>query len=88
VGASIRTFQLCYCTFTMTEVWAWGRWTEELVDGAESPWDDKRLVAPAMRTSVERGGRDRWLRRFERLSEPITEAENQAFAERLLGLAA
>jgi DDE superfamily endonuclease len=88
VWASIGAFHLCLWTFTMTEAWAWGRSEEELVDRAESPWDD-----PARRPS-HADKRRAWRR--ELLAEEIravgrpgiTEAEIQAIAERLLSLAA
>ena len=88
VWASIGAFHLCLWTFTMTEAWAWGRSEEELVDRAESPWDD-----PARRPS-HADKRRAWRR--ELLGEEIravlrpgvTEAEIAAAAERLLSLAA
>jgi hypothetical protein len=88
VWASIGAFHLCLWTFTMTEAWAWGRSEEEQLDRAESPWDD-----PARRPS-HADKRRAWRR--ELLAEEIravvrpgiTEAEIQAIAERLLGLAA
>jgi hypothetical protein len=88
VWASVGAFHLCLWTFTMTEAWAWGRPEEELVDRAESPWDDptrrpshadkrrawrRALLANEIRAAIRPG---------------ITEAEIQAIAERLLGLAA
>lgn len=88
VWASIGALHVCLWTFTMTEAWAWGRPEAELVDRAESPWDD-----PARRPS-HADKRRAWRR--ELLAEEIravvrpgiTEAEIQALAERLLSLAA
>jgi hypothetical protein len=88
VWANIGAFHICLWTFTMTEAWAWGRSEEELVDRSESPWDD-----PNRRPS-HADKRRAWRR--ELLVEEIravihsglTEAEIQAFAERLLSLAA
>jgi hypothetical protein len=88
VRANVGAFHVCLWTFTMTEAWAWGRATEELVDRSDSPWDassrrpshaDKRrawrraLLAEEIRATVRPGA---------------TEAEIQATAERLLSLAA
>lgn len=88
VWASIGAFHLCLWTYTMTEAWAWGRSEEELVDRAESPWDD-----PARRPShadKRRAWRREWLAQEIRavVRPGITEAEIQAVAERLLNLAA
>jgi DDE superfamily endonuclease len=88
VWASIGAFHLCLRTCTMTEAWAWGRSEEELVDRAESPWDD-----PARRPShadKRRAWRREWLAQEIRavVRPGITEAEIQAVAERLLNLAA
>lgn len=40
VWASVGAFHGCLWTFTMTEVWAWCRAAEALVDCSTSPWDD------------------------------------------------
>ncbi|HMB08393.1 MAG TPA: transposase [Isosphaeraceae bacterium] len=88
VRANIGASHICLWTFTMTEAWAWGRSADELVDRSESPWDD-----PSRRPS-HADKRRAWRR--EHLVEEIradlhpglTEAEIQAFAERLLSLAA
>jgi hypothetical protein len=88
IWANVGAFHICLWTFTMTEVWAWDRREEELVDRSASPWDnssrrpshaDKRrswrqaLLAEEIRAAVRPGA---------------TEAEIQATAERLLSLAA
>ena len=39
IGANVGAFHVCLWTFTMTEVWAWGRQEGELVDRSASPWD-------------------------------------------------
>jgi hypothetical protein len=40
VWASVGAFHVCLWTFTMTEVWAWGRREEGLVGHrSASPWD-------------------------------------------------
>jgi hypothetical protein len=75
-------------TFTMTEVWAWGREADELVDRSASPWDD-----PGRRPShvdKRRAWRVALLREVIRavLRPGVTEAEIQAAAKRLLNLAA
>jgi len=72
----------------MTEVWAWGRPAEELVDRSESPWDDP------LRRPSHADKRRAWRRAL--LAEEIravlrggmTEGEIQDAAERLLSLAA
>jgi hypothetical protein len=86
--ANVGAFHVCLWTFTMTEVWAWDRKEDELVDRSASPWDrasrrpshaDKRrawrqaLLAEEIRAVVRPGA---------------TEAEIQATADRLLSLAA
>ncbi len=88
VWANVGAFHVCLWTFTLTEAWAWGRESEDLVDRSDSPWDsatrrpshaDKRrawrraLLGEEIRAALRPGG---------------TEAEIQATAERLLGLAA
>src|SRR5436309_502663 len=88
IWANIGAFHICLWTYTMTEVWAWGRKDEELVDRSASPWDK------ASRRPSHADKRRAWRR--ELLGEEIravlrpgvTEAEIQATAERLLGLAA
>jgi hypothetical protein len=88
VWASVGAFHICLWTFTLTEVWAWGRPAEELVDRSESPWD-----SPLRRPS-HADKRRAWRRAL--LAEEIravlrvgmTEGEIQAAAERLLSLAA
>ena len=86
--ANVGAFHICLWTFTMTEAWAWGRKTEELVDRSASPWDK------ASRRPSHADKRRAWRR--ELLGEEIravlrpgvTEMEIQATAERLLSLAA
>jgi hypothetical protein len=88
IWANVGAFHVCLWTYTMTEVWAWDRQEEELVDRSASPWDvasrrpshaDKRrawrraLLSEEIRAVVSRGA---------------AEAEIQAVAERLLSLAA
>jgi DDE superfamily endonuclease len=88
IWANIGAFHICLWTYTMTEVWAWGRKEDELVDRSASPWDkvsrrpshaDKRrawrreLLGEEIRAALRHG---------------ITEEEIQATAERLLSLAA
>ncbi len=86
--ANVGAFHACLWTFTMTEAWAWGRQTEELVDRSVSPWDK------ASRRPSHADKRRAWRR--ELLGEEIravlrpgvTEEEIQATAERVLSLAA
>ena len=81
-------FHLCLWTFTLTEVWAWGRDEDELVDRSDSPWDS------LIRRPSHADKRRAWRR--ELLGEEIlavlrsgaTEAEIQSAADRLLSLAA
>ncbi|HMB04260.1 MAG TPA: transposase [Isosphaeraceae bacterium] len=40
VWANVGAFHVCLWTFTMTEVWAWSRQADTLVDRSASPWDD------------------------------------------------
>jgi DDE superfamily endonuclease len=88
IWANIGAFHACLWTYTMTEVWAWGRKDEELVDRSASPWDK------ASRRPSHADKRRAWRR--ELLGEEIravlrpgsTEAEIRATADRLLRLAA
>ena len=88
VWASVGAFHVCLWTFTMTEVWAWCRAAEALVDRSTSPWDD-----PGRRPS-HADKRRAWRRRLLReeihavLRPGVTEVEIEAAAERLLSLAA
>jgi hypothetical protein len=86
--ANVRAFHVCLWTFTMTEVWAWGRKTEELVDRSASPWDS------LARRPSHADKRRAWRR--ELLGAEIlavlrpggTEEEIQAAVDRLLSVAA
>ena len=86
--ANVGAFHVCLWTFTMTEAWAWGRESSELVDRSASPWD-----TPSRRPS-HADKRRAWRREFLReelravLRPGVTEAEIQAAAQRLLSLAA
>ncbi len=43
VASNVGSFHLCVWSFTMTEVWAWGRKADELVGHrSASPWDDPK----------------------------------------------
>jgi DDE superfamily endonuclease len=88
IWANLGAFHICLWTFTMTEAWAWGRKSEDLVDRSASPWDS------TLRSPSHADKRRAW--RCGLLGEEIraalrpgaTEAEIQATAERLLSLAA
>jgi hypothetical protein len=86
--ANIGAFHVCLWTYTMTEVRAWGRDAEDLVDRSASPWD------VASRRPSHADKRRAWRRELlveeirEVLRPGATEAEIQATAERLLTLAA
>jgi hypothetical protein len=89
VWASVGAFHICLWTFTMTEVWAWGRCEAGLVGHrSASPWD----VEPRRPSHADK--RRAWRR--EMLGEEIravlrpgvTEREIAAAAEWLLNLAA
>jgi hypothetical protein len=89
VRASVGAFHVCLWTFTMTEVWAWGRDKDGWVGHrSASPWDDES------RRPSHADKRRAWRR--ELLGEEIhavlrpglTEPEIRAAAERLLNLAA
>ena len=86
--ANVGAFHICLWTFTMTEAWAWGRETEELVDRSQSPWD-----SPLRRPS-HADKRRAWRRELlgdeirAALRPGLTEREIHAAAERLLNLAA
>ncbi len=72
----------------MTEVWAWGRSQEDLVDRSASPWD------VATRRPSHADKRNAWRRELLReelrevLRPGLSKAEIQATADRLLSLAA
>jgi hypothetical protein len=86
--ANVGAFHICLWTYTMTEVWAWGRPAEELVDRSASPWDK------ASRRPSHADKRRAWRRALlgeeirAVLRPGVTEEEIQAAAERLLSLAA
>jgi hypothetical protein len=86
--ANIGAFHICLWTFTLTEVWAWGRKDEELVDRSASPWD-----SPTRRPS-HADKRRAWRRALlgeeirAVLRPGVSEEEIQAAADRLLSLAA
>ena len=88
IWANIGAFHICLWTFTLTEVWAWGRKAEDLVDRSASPWDS------LTRRPSHADKRRAWRR--ELLGEEIratlhpgaTDQEIQATAERLFSLAA
>jgi hypothetical protein len=89
MAGNIGAFHLCGWTFTMTEVWAWGRGVEDLVGHrTESPWDD------AGRRPSHADKRRAWRRELlgneirAVLRPGLTEPEIRAAEERLLGLAA
>jgi DDE superfamily endonuclease len=88
VWANIGAFHICLWTFTMTEAWAWGRSEEELVDRSESPWDDPNR-RPSHADKRRAWRRELLVEEIHAVIHPgLTEAEIQAFAERLLSLAA
>jgi hypothetical protein len=88
IWANVGAFHVCLGTYTMTEVGAWGRKAEELVDLSASPWDK------ASRRPSHADKRRAWRRELlgeelrATLRHGVTEAEIQATAERLLSLAA
>jgi hypothetical protein len=88
VWANIGALHICLWTFTMTEAWAWGRSEEELVDRSESPWDDPNR-RPSHADKRRAWRRELLVEEIRAVIHPgLTEAEIQAFAERLLSLAA
>jgi hypothetical protein len=89
VWASVGSFHICLWTFTMTEVWAWGRGEEGLVGHrCASPWDDEpRRPSHADKRRAWR--RKLWGEEIRAVLRPgLTEREMAAAAERLLNLAA
>jgi DDE superfamily endonuclease len=86
--ASVGSFHVCCWTFTMSEAWAWGRPSVELIDRSASPWDDPR------RRPSHADKRRAWRRELLRQEIQATlrvgpsDEEIQATAERLLALAA
>ena len=88
IWANVGAFHVCLWTLTMTEVWAWNRKDEELVDRSESPWDK------ASRRPSHADKRRAWRRALlgeeirATLRPGVTEREIQAAADRLLSLAA
>jgi hypothetical protein len=65
IRASVGLFHVCLWTFTMTEVWAWGRPADELVDRSDSPWDSP-LRRPSYAKKRGHGGVRCWARNFVR----------------------
>lgn len=88
IWANIGAFQICLWTFTLTEVWAWGRDEDELVDRMDSPWDS--LVRRPSHADKRRAWRRKLLGEeiLAVLRPGASEAEIQAAADRLLNLAA
>lgn len=87
--ASVGAFHACLWTFTLTEVWAWGRSAAELVGHREgSPWDDPgRRPSHADKRRAWR--RAVWAEEIHAVVGEGAQAEGwQALAERLLDLAA
>jgi hypothetical protein len=72
----------------MTEVWAWGRKEEELVDRSASPWD--KVSRRPSHADKRRAWRRELLGEEIRavLRPGVTEQDIQAAADRLLILAA
>jgi DDE superfamily endonuclease len=88
VWANIGAFHICIWTFTMTEAWAWGRSEDELVNRSESPWDDPNR-RPSHADKRRAWRRELLVEEIRAVLHPgLTDVEIQAFAERLLGLAA
>jgi hypothetical protein len=88
VWANIGAFHVCLWTFTMTEVWAWSREADELVDRSASPWDSplRRPSHADKRRAWRRALLGEEIRAVLRFG--VTDAEIQATADRLLSLAA
>jgi len=88
IWANVGAFHVCLWTFTMTEVWAWARPADELVDRTTSPWDS------TLRRPSHADKRRAWRRALlgeeirAVLRPGVSEREIQATAERLLSLAA
>jgi hypothetical protein len=88
VWANVGAFHVCLWAYTMTEAWAWGRPSGELVDRSASPWDS------AARRPSHADKRRAWRRALlgeeilAVLRPGVTEVEIQAAANRLLNLAA
>jgi hypothetical protein len=88
VWASVGAFHMCLWTFTMTEVWAWDRSADTMVDRSTSPWD-----TPGRRPS-HADKRCAWRKMLLReeiqtvLRPGVSDAEIAAAADRLLRLAA
>jgi hypothetical protein len=88
VWASVGAFHVCIWTFTMTELWAWSRSEQELVNRSASPWDN--LARRPSHADKRRAWRRALLsEEIDAVLRPrVTEAEIRAATERLLSLAA
>jgi DDE superfamily endonuclease len=88
VWASVGAFHMCLWTFTMTEVWAWSRSADTMVDRSTSPWDTARR-RPS-HADKRRAWRQTLLREeIQAVLRPgVSDAEIEAAADRLLRLAA
>jgi hypothetical protein len=86
--ASIGSFHMCLWSFTLTEVWAWERPKEELVDRSASPWDrqPRRPSHADKRRAWRRAELDQEIHAV--LRPGVTEAEIGRVVQRLLDLAA
>jgi DDE superfamily endonuclease len=88
IWANVGAFHVCLWTYTLTEVWAWRRSEEELVDRSDSPWD-KEPRRPSHADKRRAWRRELLVEEIRAALRPgATEAEIQATAERLLSLAA
>ena len=88
VRTNVGAFHVCLWTYTMTEAWARGRSSEELVDRSSSPWDgpDRRPSHADKRRTWRHAALAAEFRAF--LRPDVTAQEIEAAAQRLLGLAA
>jgi DDE superfamily endonuclease len=88
VQANVGAFNLNAWMHTVTEVWAWERSAEELVDRTRSPWDDpqRRPSHADKRKALQREVLRREIEAV--LSQPPDTQRFRELAEKLLDLAA
>jgi hypothetical protein len=86
--ANVGAFHVCLWTFTMTEVWAWGRKDEELMARSASRWN-KQSGRPSHADKGRAWWRELLGEEIRAVLRPgVNEEEIQATAERPLRLAA
>ena len=88
IDASVGAWHLNLWAYTLTELWAWEKPPEVLVDRSRSPWDDqpRRPSHADRRKALLRQALEEEFQAAQ--TGPDQREKLVAFAERLMGLAA